>query len=273
MDDGWQTAPVNERSEAGYRRHARNAAAMWAALSRGSGALLVDTDEVRVVAPSAYHALRAIVLDPRTNRDATVGLIVDTVLGESGLTRRVVEDASGELDLSGYGLEARLRMTVMNREPGPVVNGYSGRAGLGVTAVTDSAQLGVAERILISVFPPPPCPGDPHGRIQPTRVLGIDGWRVWLGYREGVPAGAAYTYHDGSTLGLYQLATLPEHRGNGVGRAILSAILHAYPDDAVTLTATGQGRPLYDSLGFDCESDAVWWRPNHTGDDRAEGLR
>ena len=104
-------------------------------------------------------------------------------------------------------------------------------------------------------------------------MLGIEGWRVWLGYREGVPAGAAYTYHDGSSLGLYQLATLPEHRGNGVGRAILAAILRAYPDTALTLTATEQGRPLYESFGFVSLSEAVWWRPNHTGDDRAEGLR
>jgi GNAT superfamily N-acetyltransferase len=273
VDDGWQTARVNERSQGGYRRHARNAAAMWTALSRGSGALLVDTDEVRVVAPSAYHALRAIVLDPRTNRDATIGLIVDTVLGESGLTRRVVEDPSGELDLSGYGLVPRLRMTVMEREPGAVPNGWPDPDRLRVVAVTDVERLGVAEHILISVFPPPPGPDDPHGRIQPGRVLGIDGWRVWLGYREDVPAGAAYTYHDGSTVGLYQLGTLPEHRGNGIGRAVLSAILRAYPDHAVTLTATDQGRPLYDSLGFACRSDAVWWRPNHTGDDRAEGLR
>jgi GNAT superfamily N-acetyltransferase len=255
-----------------YRAHARNAAAMWGALSNGYGALLVDSAEVRIVAPSPYHALRAIVLDPRTNRHATIASIVDTVLGESGLARRVVEDASGELDLGEYGLEPRLRMTVMARESGALPERCGAHAGVRVCMVSDAERLAVAERILISVFPPPAAT-DSHGRIQPIRVLGIDGWRVWLGYREGVPAGVAYTYHDGSTLGLYQLGTLPEHRGHGAARAILAAVLRTYPDDAVTLTATDQGRPLYDSLRFVAVSKAVWWRPNHKEDDRGGVLR
>jgi GNAT superfamily N-acetyltransferase len=257
-----------------YQMHARNAAAMWIALSQGYGALLVDTEQVRIVAPSPYHALRAIVLDPRGNRRSTIASIVDTVLGESGVRRRVVEDASGEFDLSGYGLEPRFRMTVMARGAGGVFDADdSERSGIRVVPAVDLDRLADAERILLTVFPPPPLADDLQGRIQPARVLGIEGWRVWLGYRGGVPAGAAYTYHDGSSLGLYQLGTLPEHRGHGVGRAIMSAVLRAYPDDVVTLTATDQGRPLYESLGFKSLSGAVWWRPNHTGDDSGEGLR
>jgi GNAT superfamily N-acetyltransferase len=104
-------------------------------------------------------------------------------------------------------------------------------------------------------------------------VLGIPGWRVWLGYRDGVPAGAAYTYHDGSSLGVYQLGTLPEHRGHGVAQAIMAAIVRAYPDEIVTLSATDQGRHLYTQMGFEVSSGAVWWRPSHTGDDSGEGLR
>ena len=255
-----------------YRTHARNAAAMWGALSKGYGAILVDSAEVRIVAPSPHHALRAIVLDPWTNRRSTIGSILDTVLGESGLARRVVEDASGEFDLSAYGLEPRLRMTVMAREPGVAPECCGTRTGVRAVTVDDAERLAAAERILISIFPPPAA-SDLHGRIQPTRVLGIDGWRVWLAYRQGVPAGAAYTYHDGSSLGLYQLGILPEHRGHGVAGAILAAVIRRYPADAVTLTATDQGRPLYESFGFTALSKAVWWRPNHKGDDRAEGLR
>jgi predicted GNAT family N-acyltransferase len=76
---------------------------------------------------------------------------------------------------------------------------------------------------------------------------------------------------------VYQLGTLPEHRGHGVARALMTAILRAYPDDTVTLTATDQGRPLYDAFGFEAVSKAVWWRPeegaNHKEDDRGEALR
>jgi GNAT superfamily N-acetyltransferase len=256
-----------------YAAHARNAAAMWEALAKGYGALLVDSAEVRIVAPSPYHALRAVVLDPWTNRPATIASIVDTVLGESGLARRVVEDASGEFDLSRYGLAPRFRMTVMARAAGPPPKEHEAPPDIRVVAVRDPVALAAAERILISIFPPSPVTEDPHGRIQPVRVLGIEGWRVWLAYRDGVPAAAAYTYHDGSTLGLYQFGTLPEHRGHGIARALLTGILLGYPQDTVTLTATDQGRPLYESFGFTAVSEAVWWWPNHKEDDRGEGLR
>ena len=266
MTDG-KLRPVTD-----YRVHARNAAAMWETLSKGYGALLVGTEEVRIVAPSPYHALRAIVLDPDANREKTVAAIVDTVLAESGLTRRVVEDASGRLELSRHGLEPRFRMTVMVRCPSSSAPGPAGAPDVHVAAVTRLDDLAVAERILISIFPPATSE-DPRGRIQPPRVLEIPGWRLWLGYRAGVPAGAAYTYHDGTSLGVYQVGTLPEHRGHGIARAIVSAILRAYPADTASLTATDQGRPLYEELGFKPVSAAVWWRPSHTGDDRGQGLR
>jgi GNAT superfamily N-acetyltransferase len=255
-----------------YRVHARNSAAMWEALAKGYGALLVGTEAVRIVAPSPYHALRAIVLDPYVDRPSTVAAIVDTVLGDSGILRRVVEDASGVLDLEPYGLATRFQLTVRGRAPG-AVPGERGVPGVEVVPVADGRSLVEAEQILMAVFPPPAPPVYLRGRIQPVRVLEIPGWRVWLAYRDGVPAGAAYTFHDGASLGVYQVGALPEHRGHGVGRAIMAAILHAYPDDVMTLSATDRGRPLYDALGFDVSSEAIWWRPNRTGDDSDETLR
>jgi GNAT superfamily N-acetyltransferase len=255
-----------------YQVHARNAAAMWEALSEGYGCLLVGTEELRIVAPSPYHALRAIVVDPVANQAATVSAIADMVLGSTGVARRVVEDASGELDLSRCGLECRYRLSVMTRLPGARVPDAPA-PGVRVEPVTDQETLNIAEQILIAIFPPPGLPAELRGRIQPVRVLGIAGWRVWLGYRDEVPAGAAYTYHDGSSLGVYQVGTLPEHRGHSVARAIMLAILRAYPDEVLTLSATEQGRPLYTGLGFDLSSEAVWWRPVRSGDDSGQGLR
>jgi GNAT superfamily N-acetyltransferase len=245
---------------------------MWEALAKGHGALLVGTDEVRIVVPSPYHALRAIILDPSSNRISTIAALVDTVAAESAVARRVVEDASGEMDLSCHGLAVRFRLTVMVRPPRQPVGDLPGH-GIGVVAVADPHTLIDAERILMAIFPPPPSPVNLRGRIQPARVLELPGWQVWLAYREGVPAGAAYTYDDGSSVGVYQVGTLAEHRGYGVGRAIMTAILRAYPDAVVTLTATERGRALYERLGFEAASDAIWWWANPTGDDSGEGLR
>jgi GNAT superfamily N-acetyltransferase len=51
------------------------------------------------------------------------------------------------------------------------------------------------------------------------------------------------------------MATLPEHQGKGLGRAVLVSLLEAIRDRAeegayVTLTADPPGRRLYESLGF-----------------------
>ena len=255
-----------------YQVHARNAAAMWEALAKGYGALLVGTESVRIVAPSPYHALRAIVIDPRTDRASTVAAIVDTVMGDSGVARRVVEDASGVLELGACGLDVRFRMAVMGRQPGPLPNPVPVHR-VRVATVADERSLADAERILMAVFPPPGPAARLQGRIQPVRVLDLPGWRVWLAYRGDVPAGAAYTYDDGTSVGVYQVGTLPEHRGHGVARALMMAIVREYPDDVLTLTATDQGRHLYTGLGFDALSSAIWWWPSRTGDDSGEGLR
>src|SRR5207302_1245724 len=82
-------------------------------------------------------------------------------------------DPSGRLELSRHGLEPRFRMTVMVRDPdpGPAALDPAVAPDLHVAVVTRLEQLVAAERILISIFPPPATGEDPRGRIQPARVL------------------------------------------------------------------------------------------------------
>ena len=247
-----------------YGAHARNAASMWSALAEGEGRVLARSDRVEVIAPSPYHAARAIVLDAGSEPARTVAEVADVLLPFTEVGRRVVEDASGTLDFAAYGFEERFRFPVMTREPSsPAVAVRPARHAYGVVAaaVTDPERLAVAESIMIAVFPPARVEPAMRGRIQPPRVLGIEGWCVWLGYRSGVPAGAAYTFHDGTSVGVYQVATLPEHRGNGVARALMVAVLRRYPDVEITLSATEQGRGLYEQLGFHPVGTAIWWIP------------
>ena len=247
----------------GYRLHARNAAAMWSALAGADGGVLLRSERVRVIAPSPYHALRAIVLDATSEPELTVRETVDAVLPHNKVGRRVIEDAGGRLDFAPHGFEERFRFPVMARDPGPVAVDPRPRseASTVAAAVTEPEGLAVAERIMFAVFPPARVDPMMRGRIQPPRVLGIEGWCVWLTHRSGVPAGAAFTYHDGQSVGVYQVATLPEHRGNGVARATMAAVLDRYHDVPITLTATDYGRPLYERLGFRIVDAAVWWIP------------
>ena len=247
-----------------YGTHARNAAAMWAALAEGGGRILARSERVEVVAPSPYHAARAIVLDAGTEPERTVAEVTGALLPYTGADRRVVEDPSGTLDFAPHGFQERFRFPVMVREPSSSAVPVRSERRLytvAAAAVTDPERLAVAESIMIAVFPPARLVPAMRGRIQPPRVLGIKGWCVWLAYRSGVPAGAAYTFHDGESVGVYQVATLPEHRGNGVARALMAAVLHRYPDVEITLSATEQGRVLYERMDFHPVDTAIWWIP------------
>jgi GNAT superfamily N-acetyltransferase len=262
----------------GFRLHTNNAVAMWEALARGHGTVVMRTPRVSVIQPSLYHALRAIVLDPGQDQDLVVREITGTFLRPSSTARRIVEDATGSLDLWSASFTPYLTMTVMVREPGALPQSPARSETIGVVEVESPRALAVAERVLTTVFPPARSDSDWvgtdwAGQIQPVRVLDLPGWRVWLGCREGVPACAAYTYDDGRSVGLYQVGTLAEHRGHGVARALVEAILRTHPDVPASLTATDQGLPLYTRLGFQPVSRAVWWMPDPTGDDIGSVLR
>ncbi len=96
--------------------------------------------------------------------------------------------------------------------------------------------------------------------MLPPLVLAVPGWRAWLAFRGGEPAAACCTYDDGAALGVYWLATLPQHRSHGLGRAVMSAALTASPGRPVALVATTAGEPLYSALGFQVVSEAAWYR-------------
>ena len=149
-----------------------------------------------------------------------------------------------------------VRMPVMIRQAAPL--GLALPPDVRITEVRDTDELAVAERTMVDGFPLGAYQPYVRGRALPPRLLGLPGWRVWLAYRHGRPAAAAYTYDDGTAVGVYWLATLPEHRSAGLGRAIMTTAVAAYPSRVFTLVATDAGRPLYESLGFRAVRTATW---------------
>jgi GNAT superfamily N-acetyltransferase len=78
----------------------------------------------------------------------------------------------------------------------------------------------------------------------------------WVGYDDGVPVSTAASVTSGDTsgktVGIYNIATMPSHRGKGHGEAITRhAIAAALPAQRVILQATAQGLSLYQRMGFD----------------------
>ncbi len=242
----------------GVELHARNAAAMWESLASACGEVIARTRDVSVTEPSPYHSLRAILLRWPQDPEAVARMVTGLVLARD-VPRRTVEDAFGVLPMEAYGFVARDPMAVMVRDPGPVPGERP--EGVEVVRVTDPDQLAVTERVIVDGFPQTHLQPWVPGRSLPPQVLGLPGWTVWLARREGQPAGGGYVYDDTAVGGAYWIATLPEHRGKGVARALVRTMLENMPDRPMTLTATAAGEPLYRSLGFGEVSRSWWWNP------------
>ena len=70
---------------------------------------------------------------------------------------------------------------------------------------------------------------------------------------DGRPVATGTGWLTGSTLGLYNIATLPDARGRGVGRAVTARLMDLGAERGSTeavLHASEEGRPVYERLGF-----------------------
>jgi len=218
-----------------------NATRMWTALVPNARVTdgLLRAERPRVV--------RLIPLEPADVSDA---------LHAESPTRTVVLEDVFSTTTPGTPDSHAMRIPVMTRRAAPLRVALA--PGMRVAEVRDADELATAERIMVDGFPLRTY--QPYARADalPPRLLSTPGWRVWLAYRHERPSAAAYTYDDGTAVGVYWLATLPEHRSAGLGRAIMTTAVAAYPSRVFTLATTDAGRPLYESLGFRAVATATW---------------
>ena len=239
----------------GPEQHLANAAALWRSIADRHGRVLLDGPELAAIQPAPGHALRVLSLrrplDPAAVTDRILALV-----GEHRPAKATVEDAYGTLDLSECGFKPLAPMAVMARPAGapPAERTH----GLQIERVTDEAAVTVADRVIGDGFPRDR-PWFP-GQTLPSGLVDQRGWRIWLASRANEPAGAVAAYDDGETVGVYFLATLPAHRGRGVGGALMRVILTEFAGRPVNLTATTAGEPIYARLGFGTVAWSTWWK-------------
>lgn len=96
------------------------------------------------------------------------------------------------------------------------------------------------------------------------RALPAGEYRSWVAEADGVViASAAFTYRQaapsfynltGRQAYIASVYTLPGWRRKGIARAIMQTMLDVLQREGVpvaTLTASAEGRPLYESMGFE----------------------
>ena len=88
------------------------------------------------------------------------------------------------------------------------------------------------------------------------RRLAIDAWpplRNWVARLDREPVAAAALFVGGGVAGIYNVCTVPEARGRGIGTAVTAVALDAAVADGLDLAVLGasdMGFPVYSRLGF-----------------------
>ncbi len=85
-------------------------------------------------------------------------------------------------------------------------------------------------------------------------VVDRKAFACWVAYRDGAPVATAASVRSDEVLGIYNVATTPEHRRHGYGEAItryaIDEALRAGGINSIVLQSTAQGQGIYERLGF-----------------------
>ena len=123
-------------------------------------------------------------------------------------------------------------------------------AGLTIERVTDPAAFQLWNSIFAPGYGLPPEMGEPFAEV----LAGVgDAMRHYIGYLDGVPVATSSLYPAAGVAGIYDVATLPEARGKGIGAAVTAApLLEARAEGyrAAILQSSDMGFSVYQRLGF-----------------------
>lgn len=89
--------------------------------------------------------------------------------------------------------------------------------------------------------------------LHHIEAFDADGTTWVTAFDDAVPVGVACGFHDGTTGGIYYVATPPEHRGRGVGRAVTAWLVNDLLERGVSeviLQSSKAGLSVYERLGF-----------------------
>jgi ribosomal protein S18 acetylase RimI-like enzyme len=77
---------------------------------------------------------------------------------------------------------------------------------------------------------------------------------IYTGYVNGEPVSTSLGYVSDGVMGIYNIATIPEHRGKGYGRWMTLDLILRGADfglKASILQSSKMGKPVYEKLGFE----------------------
>lgn len=227
-----------------------------------------------VIADAGNRGCRVVVARPPMDPGAAIERMTELAAEHLPGRPLAVEDTFGTMPLEHHGFRPFARVPVMVRDvsvplpanAGVAVPGWSARsaggsaaAAIRVIAATSAADVDNVERLMVDGLPLAALQPWRSGVLFPPDPANIPGWVMWLGLRGDVPTGCCATFDDGHFVGLYGMAVDAAYRRQGVGRALLDAILAHYSGRASCLTSTNDGFWLYAAAGYCTVGQAAWW--------------
>jgi GNAT superfamily N-acetyltransferase len=126
--------------------------------------------------------------------------------------------------------------------------------GVEIRRVATRDEVDAANRALADGFEAPTEMGTFFANLTAGAVLDPAGSaRTFLATLEGRPVATALAFVHAGVLAVYSVATVPDARGLGLGRAVTIAAMQEGADrgaGAAVLEASTMGRPVYEKLGF-----------------------
>jgi len=177
-----------------------------------------------------------------------------------GVTVRAGRTPEVEETARTLGLTSELRM------PGMVVAPDEFRApsaeDIQIIGIETADSLAQALAVAAAGFE---IPADFLAAIYLLEVAELDGIRYYLARVDGRDVSTAVGFTVDGTVGVFNVATPPEHRGHGYGAAITAQAVHdgfAAGAELSWLQSSAMGESVYRRLGFRAvESYVLFYRP------------
>lgn len=156
---------------------------------------------------------------------------------------------SARLDLAMMGLKHVMEA------PGMIAHGISAPAGrlpdLEIRGVRDIGTAEDFSDIMSAAFQ---VPLPMSRRVYASEGLWRGPMKGWVGYSGGEPVSTAAIVVGGGAIGLYAVATHPEHQRRGFGEALVRVALETVRNQTgittTVLQSSAAGYPLYVRMGY-----------------------
>lgn len=263
--------------------------AAWAAVMRSSvgapGAEVVEDPDVLYGTLGVPIAALNTVIGARfgaDDADARIGAVLDWFRVRSLPLVWFVNDGDTPADLADRlhrrGFRPSRSMPAMSAELDALPD-EAAPPGVVITRVRDHATFDTYCDVMTEGFEAPPELGDAFRSLADLGFADANLQRAYLATLDDRPVATSLGVAAGDVVGIFNVATLPDARGRGIGRAITLAAMRdgaARGARRAVLQSSRMGHPVYERLGFrDVLTYVPWERdeaaPDEAGDDPAGG--